>query len=89
MKKIDHFLRHNPKYSRLQKPLEAARICDAARKEARGRFEVVSFKQGLLTVGVSDSSQAANLQAESQMIINEINEKVGERAVKNIRFKIQ
>lgn len=88
MKKIDHFLRHNPKYKRLQKPLEAARICGAARTLARGRFEVISFKQGLLTLAISNSSQAANLQAENQKIIKEINQKIGERAVKNIRFKI-
>ncbi len=89
MKKIDHFLRHNPKYKSLQKPLEAARICGVARELAQGRFEVVSFKEGLLTLAVSNSSEAANLQAESQKIMNEINQKVGDIAVKNIRFKIQ
>ena len=82
-------MRHNPKYKAYQKPLEAAKICEVARDYSNGRFEVISFRAGLLTIGVSSSSEAANLQAESQKIIDEINSKLGENSVKRIRFKIQ
>ena len=88
MKKIGKMLRHNPKYKRMQKPLEAAEVCDVARAISKGRFGVISFKNGLLTVSVQSSAAAANLQAESQEIIDEINQKVGKRVVEKIRFKI-
>jgi len=88
MKKIDEFLKHNPKYRALHKPLEAARICDVARLQAHGRFSVVSFRQGLLTVAVSSSAAASNLHMDSQKIIDEINQKIGENSVKRIRFKL-
>lgn len=89
MKKIDHDFRHNPRYLKLRKPLEAAEVCDTARSLAQGRFEVVSYKQGLLTLAVSNSSEAGNLQIESQKIIDDINTKIGQEKVKNIRFKIK
>jgi len=88
MKKIDHDFKHNPRYLKLQKPLEAAEICDSARTLARGRFDVVSYRQGLLTVAVRNSGEAANLQLESQKIIDNINKKCGRIAVRNIRIKI-
>ena len=89
MKKIQHDFRHNPRYLKLQKPLEAANVCDAARGSAQGRFEVISYRQGLLTLAVSNSSEAGNLQMESQKIIDEINKKIGQDKVQNIRFKIR
>lgn len=87
-KRINNILTRNPRYARLQKPLEAAKVCDIARKLANRRFGVISFKNGLLTLAVNSSAQAGNLQAESQEIIEEINQKIGERRVERIRFKI-
>lgn len=88
MDKIDKFLDRSPKYKSLQKPLEAARVCDAARALANGRFAIVSFKNGLLTVGVANSMEAAEIQSESQKIVKTINEKLGQELVKRLRFKI-
>lgn len=89
MQKINKILAHNPRYGRYKKPLEAAGICEAARGLSRGRFEVVSFNNALLTLSVKNSSEAANLQAESQNLIDELNKKIGKKAVERIRFKIQ
>ena len=89
MKHIKNYFDHEPKYNKLRKPLEAAEVCDAARLLANGRFEVISFRQGLLTLSVSNSSQAANLQMETQKIIDKINTKIGQEKVREIRFKIQ
>jgi hypothetical protein len=88
MDNIKNFMSHNSKYNALRKPLEAARICEAARMAARGRYDVVSFKLGLLTLGVSSSSQAANIQAESTQIIEEINKKLGQNIIERIRTKL-
>ena len=89
MKKISKFLSENPRYKRYQKPLEAAEICDRAREIAEGKYNIISFKNGLLTVSVNSSAQAGNLQAESADIIAKINQKIGENKVKRIRFKIR
>lgn len=88
MKRIGEFLKHNPKYSKFSKPLQAAKVCGAARLLGADRYDVISFKEGLLTLGVTSSAQAANLQAESQGIIDEINQKLGEDLVRGMRFKI-
>lgn len=88
MEKINRFLDQNSKYKRLSKPLEAARVCDTARLLANDRFVVVSFREGLLTVGCTHSGQAANLQLEKNQLVNEINQKLGVELVKNIRFKM-
>lgn len=68
--------------------MTAARVCEAARVVARGRFHVISFRDGLLTVGCQNSGEAANLQMESSQLIEEINDKIGETLVQKIRFKM-
>ncbi|MFA6493124.1 MAG: DciA family protein [Patescibacteria group bacterium] len=88
MKKVSDYFRDNPRYSRYKKPLEAANVCDTVRLLAHGRFEVVSFRSGLLTLSVSSSAAAANLSFESTQLISEINEKLGENKVEKVRFKI-
>lgn len=88
MKKISKFLSEDPRYRRLQKPLEAAEICQRARELSQGRYEIISFKNGLLAVSCKSSAAAANLQMESQNIIAGLNQKLGSEKVKRIRFKI-
>lgn len=88
MKKISKFLSENPRYRRLQKPLEAAEICEIARSQSQGLYEIISFKNGLLTVNPRSPAQAATLQVESENIIDKINQKIGRKAVTKIRFKI-
>ncbi len=72
----------------MQKPLEAARVCEIARQQSDGQYRLVSYKNGLLTLAVESPAQAANLQAESSEIIDKINEKIGKGVVEKIRFKI-
>jgi hypothetical protein len=88
MDNISKFISHNSKYQRLSGPLRAAQVCDTARSLANDRFTVLSFKDGLLTLSVQSSSATANLQMESQKIIQSINDKLGQEFVKKIRFKI-
>lgn len=88
MKHIKYYLSNNPRYSRYKKPLEAAHVCDMARRQANGRFGVVSFRRGLLTLSVESPAAAANLNADSEKIIKELNKKIGHKAVERLRFKI-
>lgn len=89
MEKIDRIINSRQNYKRLKKPLKAARVCGLAREIFKDIFEAISFKEGILTVGVSSSAEAANLHQESEEIIKRINQKLGEKAVEKIRFKIQ
>ncbi|MEI6039933.1 MAG: DciA family protein [Candidatus Berkelbacteria bacterium] len=85
---INKFLGGNSKYQRLAGPLRAAQVCDSARSLADGRFAVLSFIDGCLTVGVTSSAASANLQFELPQIQKEINEKLNFEWVKKIRIKI-
>jgi len=89
MEDIKNIIGRQSKLKRLHKPLEAAYICKIADSLADDCYDAVSFKNGLLTVGVSSNLAAANLQVESSKIIERINQKVGENRVQRIRFKIE
>jgi hypothetical protein len=88
MDNINNFINHNPKYKGLQKPLTAARVCDTARELSDSRYEVISFKDGLLTLGVGSGAQSAEIQMQSTSIIKEINDKLGKELVLRLRYKI-
>jgi len=89
MENIKKIINRQSKLRRYQKPLEAAEVCKIAEGIYEGRFEIISFKNGLLTVAVNSSAAAASLQSEQATIIDKINRKIGEEKVKRIRFKIQ
>lgn len=88
MDKINSIFNRGSKYQSLAGPLRAAQICDSARAFADGRFTTLSYVDGLLTVGVESSAAAANLTFETEKIIKQINEKVGQDFIKKIRIKI-
>lgn len=88
---MDHINKHFqqiPRYARLQKPLAAANVCDAARELGKGRFGVVSFKDGLLTLQANSPSAANNLRMELYQLQKELNTKLKQELVKQIRIKI-
>jgi hypothetical protein len=88
MDKINKLISHNPKYAKLKKPLQAAEVCKVARDLAMSRYDIVSFNAGLLTIGVTSSAQATEIQMQSGSIIRELNQKLGEELVKRVRYKI-
>lgn len=85
---IKRFIDNNPKLQRFAKPLEAASVCDIARTVANGRFEIISYSEGLLRLGVKNPNQSMELQAESSKIIQEINRQIGEEIIKKLLFKV-
>ena len=87
MDSINKLFGSNSKYTKLSGPLRAAQVCDTARSLADGRFAVISFVDGLLTLSVTSAAAAANMQFETQEIISQINAKIGQELVKKIRTK--
>ncbi len=85
---ISKILAGQSKLKRYQKPLEASRVCQTARGCIDPRWNIISFKNGLLTVGVTSSAEAANLQMKSIEIIECINKKLGQEMVKRLRYRV-
>lgn len=81
-------MRANSKFVKLAGPLRAAQVCDAARLLADDRFEVVSFCEGLLTLGVPNSAAANDLRLKSKDVMTQINAKLGKDWVEKIRIKL-
>lgn len=88
MDKLENIFKHNSKYVKLSKPLEAAKVCEIARKLAQGHYQIISFKDGLLTIGFQSPGQGANLQTETSKIIDGVNRELKEEKVKKLRFRI-
>lgn len=88
MDSINRFINSNPKYSKLSKPLNAARVCDTVRELGDDRFSVLKFTDGLLTLGVDNTMLAASLRLEEQNLIKTINQKIGGEEVKKIIYRI-
>lgn len=63
-------------------------MCEQAQALAHGRFNVISFRAGLLTLAVSSSAQAADVHMQSTEIISSINQKLNQELVKKIRYKL-
>ena len=89
MDKIGKILGQESRLKRFQKPLEAANVCQAGASCVDARYNIVSFKNGLLAVAVRSSAEAANLQMKSSQILECVNKKLGREAVKKLRFKVQ
>ncbi|MGA2666703.1 MAG: DciA family protein [Patescibacteria group bacterium] len=88
MEKINKILGQQSRYKRIQKPLEAASVCQAATSCIEPPYHIVSFKGGLLTVGTRTMAAAANLQMKSVQIIKCVNKKIGRELVQRLRYKI-
>ena len=88
MDKIDNFLSENPRFKRFQKPLEAARVCDAAAAVIGTHAKVVSFKLKVLTVAVSSAAARYRLQSDLENFRALINQKLGQESIEKIRVKI-
>lgn len=88
MEDINKLINANSKFAKLAGPLRAAQVCDTARSLANGRFEVISFREGLLTLGVDSSAAANNLRFIEKDIIKEINSKLTKSYIEKIRIKM-
>lgn len=88
MENIGNLFKQDPKFKSFQKPLEAAGVCDVARKYSKGTYEVISFHDGLLTLGTHSPTQSMELQMKSTEIISRVNKDLGVQKVLKLRFKL-
>lgn len=67
---------------------EASFICYVANEIFAGKYKAISFRNRVLEIGVNSNFKAIKLQADSQNIIKNINNKLGKKIIEKIRFKI-
>lgn len=74
--------------------LFAARVCQLWSEVADEIFpkandsKATVFRGKTLTINVSSSTEAAELRLRSQVLIDELNLKIGRRVVEKLRFKV-
>ena len=88
MEDINNLLSGNQRFKKLAGPLRAAQDCDEARLLASDRFTVISFREGLLTVGVGNSAAAGDLRFQLENIKKELNTRLGSEWVERVRIKL-
>ena len=85
---ISDILNSNLAKKGLLKAAKSARVCAVALELARGRFEVVSFRDGALKILVNSSAVAHLIKLEESKLIAQINQKLDSESVKKIIFTI-
>lgn len=65
---------------------ESAQICFFAGLWEEAHFTPISFKEGVLKVAVSSSSEASELHMLTEELLCFINKKIGENKVKSLRI---
>lgn len=90
-----HLLQKSINQAGIAREVKAAQVCqtfdqilEKLNKKARGNVRATSYKDKILTVGVPSSAWTSEIQALNHIIIEEINNKLGEELVLRIRFKI-
>lgn len=69
--------------------LTATAIVALANELAADRFKALSFRNGQLTVSVVDSEARYLLQPQLSQLIEAMNERLGQRRVFSITFRLQ
>ena len=63
----------------------AAFVCHVASEVSNGRFKVVSFKNGTLTLAASSSAAAQDLKFQQAELLEQINHKLNHTYITTVR----
>ena len=86
MDKVEFILKRSLAKKGLLGAARSAEICFLAEKAAKGRFQAISFSRGVLKVSAASSAAAQEINMDEERIIDEINHKLGNEAVKRVRI---
>lgn len=96
--KFQNFLPRAANRYGISKELEAATTCQkfralipemfAGKPEAQESISPLHFKEGVLTVHVKNNAWAQEVMMRKHKIIDEMNARIGENKVKNLRVTI-
>ena len=88
MERINKLLNKSANKYSLSKVAESSRICFVAEELSNGEYKPISFKNGILTLKTTNYIVAQSLQLNSEKLIKKINDKLNNRLVKRIKFRI-
>ena len=86
MEKLDKILRESLAKKGFAGTAESAQICFYAGKWEKMRLTPISFSKGTLKVSVMSSSEASELQMQSEELIDFLNKKIGRKIVRYLRI---
>ncbi len=86
MEKLDKILKHRLAERGLSKTAESAQICFLVEKWGDGHCQPISFSKGVLKVSAISSSEASELQMNSEKLIDFLNKKIGKNIVQRLRI---
>ena len=69
-------------------PLQASQIVAVAQKVLKGEAQAISYSEGSLRVSVPNPYVASEMRAQSQVIIQAINHKLGRETIDRLVFQI-
>lgn len=86
--KINNLVSNRMNKHGFREQAEAARICFEADKLYSHLFNVISFRDGVLTVSVKNNIEAQQIQMQSKKIIDSLNKKLENDIIKRIKFRV-
>ncbi len=76
--------RHN-----ISSNLSSVSVIEAAQSSSKGRYECISFKEGILKLGFLNYDQLVETKFEQESLIDSINQQLDSPQVKRINFCIK
>lgn len=86
MERIDKILRPALAHKGILKQATGAEICFLAEKWGKGRFQAISYSDGLLKLSCASSSASSELHMQTEELMEHINEKLKWKAVRKVRI---
>jgi len=85
---IKSILNRNLAKKGLLKAAHSARVCAVADELGRDEFVSISFCDGVLKISVASAAKAHLIKLRENQIITALNERIGQKLIKKIVFKI-
>lgn len=86
--KIDKVLKKQLNKVSLGDSAQAAYVCYVANEVSAGKYQAISYRGGVLEIGVKNNIEAMQIQADKTNIMGEINCKLKNQKVEKLRYKI-
>lgn len=87
--KIDKIVKKQLNKVNLENIAQAAYVCYRANEIAQGRFQALSFRQGVLEIALKNNLEMLEIQAEQPKIIQTINQALKKDLVKKLRYRVR
>ena len=88
MENIDEILKKRFSHYGLGKIAQASLVCQRAQEVAADKYQVISFKKGVLSLKVQSSAAACELRLCQTELIEKINQALPSPMVEKLKFRV-